>query len=205
MGKVVGVLLLGAALLTQEQALALLANGSETERRQAAAELGDTGTMAAVPALVEALRDADDLVRNLAEQSLWRIWSRSGEDRVDALLQEGILYMAREEFPEAVARFDQVIALAPRFAEGYNKRATVYYLMGEYQKSIADCERTVRLNPYHFGALSGEGLNYLALGKLADSLVHFERALDVNPNLQGVRRRAQQIRQELRQRTRDTI
>jgi tetratricopeptide (TPR) repeat protein len=138
--------------------------------------------------LVRALRDEDWGVRTIVEHSLWQIWCRSGDAGVDALLQEGIQALERGALGEAVAMFTQVIEQAPEFAEGYNKRATVYYLMGEYAQSIADCEATVARNPYHFGALSGEGLCCLALGQLRKAQDLFRKALAVNPNMPEVER-----------------
>jgi hypothetical protein len=55
---------------------------------------------------------------------LWTIWLRSGDDQIDTLMAEGIGLMEAEQYPEAVEVFDQIIARAPKFAEGYNKRAT---------------------------------------------------------------------------------
>jgi len=80
-----------------------------------------------------------------------------------------------------------VIELKPEFAEGWNKRATVYFLAGQYQRSLADCDQVIRRNPAHFGALSGYGQIYLHLGQPDKALEYFRRALAVNPNLDGVR------------------
>ncbi len=85
-----------------------------------------------------------------------------------------------------VATFSEVIRLKPGFAEGWNKRATLYYYLGRYAESIADCDEVIRLNPHHFGALAGFGQNYARLDDLEKSLVYFERALAINPNMQGV-------------------
>jgi tetratricopeptide (TPR) repeat protein len=73
--------------------------------------------------------------------------------------------------------------MAPSFAEGYNKRATVYYLLQEYEEAIQDCRSTLALNPYHFGALSGLGLCYAALQDLESALFWFEKAFTLHPGL----------------------
>ncbi|HSB70338.1 MAG TPA: tetratricopeptide repeat protein, partial [Candidatus Methylomirabilis sp.] len=90
-------------------------------------------------------------------------------------------------------------------AEGWNKRATIYYLVGEYAKSLVDCEEVVRRNPVHFGVLSGFGLNYLQLGKPEQALDYFERALAVNPNLAQIQAGVEALKQYLEQRRRDSI
>lgn len=191
--------------LTQEESLRLLRSGSVAERREAAERLGTIGEMSAVPGLVQALRDEDPGVRELAEVALWAVWSRSGDPEVDRRMEEGAFLLQGGRLPEAVATFSEIIARAPGFAEGWNKRATAYYLMGELEKSIADCEEVVRRNPYHFGALSGFGLNYVQLGRLEKALHYFERALDVNPNLTRVEEAVKEIREILRQRRRQSI
>ena len=103
--------------------------------------------------------------------------------------------MGRGEHAQAAGKFTQVIDSDPGFAEGYNKRATVYYLMGEYEKSIADCERTIQLNPVHFGALSGEGLCYLNMNRPDKALEYFVRAVSVNPNLEQIKLYIRQLKQ----------
>ncbi|MCI0370057.1 MAG: tetratricopeptide repeat protein [candidate division NC10 bacterium] len=192
--------------LTREQALGALRNRSDVEaRRQGAAWLGDTGLMADAPLLVEALRDPDELVRALAEHSLWQVWSRSGDPEVDSLFQVGIEQMNQGDPEPAIETFSLIIRKRPDFAEGWNKRATLYYLMGEYEKSLADCEEVIRRNPAHFGALSGFGMIYLQLGKAERALHYFERALAVNPNLTQVEAAVEGLKRLLRERSRESI
>ena len=201
-------LLLSSALLGAESQTALLEqlkSPDEEARRQAAARLGDVGDQTEVEPLVQALRDPDEVVRQLAEHSLWQVWSRSGSADTDALFQEGIFLMQSGQLPEAAAKFGEVIGRAPTFAEAWNKRATVYYLDGEYKKSLADCEVVIRLNPIHFGALSGMGLNYLELDQPEKALGAFEQALQVNPNLDRIKALVEELRELLRQRGEDYI
>ncbi|MGQ0656226.1 MAG: tetratricopeptide repeat protein, partial [Betaproteobacteria bacterium] len=90
-----------------------------------------------------------------------------------------------------------VIGRLPDFAEGWNKRATVYYLAGEYRKSIADCDEVLKRNPGHFGALSGLGEIHLGLGEPEQALGWFRKALEVNPNLLGVEFRVKELERQL--------
>ena len=196
----------GAQPLTREQSLADLMNTGDVEaRRQGAAWLGKTGLMADVPLLVEALRDPDELVRALAERSLWQVWSRSGDSDVDTLFQLGIEQMNQRDTASAIETFSRIIQRKPDFAEGWNKRATLYYLIGEYDKSLADCEEVIRRNPVHFGALSGFGMIYLQLGKPEQALDYFQRALAVNPNLSQVEAAVEGLKQFLNQRSRNGV
>ena len=195
-----------AAEPTRQEAREALRGLADVETRRAAALwLGQKGLMDDAPALVQALRDQDPLVRTSAEQALWQVWSRSGDDEVDGLLALGIEQMSAREGDAAVETFSRVIARRPDFAEGWNKRATVHYLMGAYAKSLADCDEVLKRNPHHFGALSGYGMIYLQLDQPARALEYFERALAVNPNLSSVVDTVEMLKRRLIQRRKDTI
>ena len=194
-----------APLLTREQALADLRKPDVEARRQATAWLGELGTMADASVLLAALRDPDDVVRALAEHSVWQVWSRSGDPEVDALFQIGVEQMQRGAGAAAVETFGQIISRKPDFAEGWNKRATVYFLMGEYAKSLKDCDEVIKRNPSHFGALAGYGQIYLRLGQPERALDYFQRALTVNPNLAGVEAAIEALKQTLIEKRKGTI
>jgi len=182
--------LIGAALAQspdRTDALRALASPVPAERAQAVISLARTGRMTDVPALLARLRDDQPAVRRLAEQAIWAVWSRSDDPEVDRLFARGVAEMESREFTSAIATFTRIIELKPEFAEGWNKRATVYFLAGDYRRSLADCDEVIRRNPYHFGALSGYGQIYLRLDQYDKSLEYFRRALAVNPNLEGVR------------------
>jgi len=144
-------------------------------------------------------------VRQLTERALWQVWSRSGDSDIDNLLALGTEQMNDRQGPTAVQTFSEVIRRRPEFAEGWNKRATVYYLLGEYTKSLADCDEVMKRNPYHFGALSGYGMIYMQLNEPGRALTYFERALAVNPNLESVAEAVQMLRRLLIQQRRDAI
>jgi tetratricopeptide (TPR) repeat protein len=195
-----------AAAGPREDALAALANPGDVEARRGAAKtLAEAGTMADAPALLAALRDADTRVRELAERALWEIWSRSGNDEVDHLLRAGVVEMQHGQLEASVDTFTEVIRRQPDFAEGWNKRATVYYLIGEYRKSAADCDEVLKRNPSHFGALSGYGMIWLRLEEPARALERFEQALAVNPNLDSVRETIDALRTLMIQQRRNAI
>jgi len=136
---------------------------------------------------LSALREDDPARAARAEAALWAMWCRSGIPDVDALLGDGVAAMERQDLREAEACFARMIAQAPQFAEGWNKRATVRYLAEDYEGSIADCRETLARNPHHFGALSGQGLCHLALGQYREAAALFRRALAVHPHLTGAR------------------
>jgi tetratricopeptide (TPR) repeat protein len=191
---------------TREEALKALADKGSPDRRRLGAEaLGETGLMSDLPQLAAALRDNDEVVRENAESSMWQVWSRSGDPTIDRLFATGLEQMNARQGEQAVETFSEIIRRKPEFAEGWNKRATVYYLLGEYQKSLADCDEVMKRNPYHFGALSGYGMIYMQLDQPAIALEYFERALRVNPNLESTRQTIEMLKTLLIQRRKDTI
>ncbi|MEO6625937.1 MAG: tetratricopeptide repeat protein, partial [Burkholderiaceae bacterium] len=97
---------------------------------------------------------------------------------------------------------NDIIRRKPAFAEGWNKRATLHYLMGDFELSLKDCDEVIKRNPNHFGALSGYGQIYLNLGDLEKALAYFERALAVNPNLPGANITIRQLQQQLQEKQR---
>lgn len=190
---------------SRTEALAALRKSDPEARRRGAFGLAAAGTMSDVPELAAALRDDDELVRTIAEQALWAVWSRSGDARVDDLLSQGAAQMSERRFPEAIATFTRVIELKPDFAEGWNKRATAYFLAGEYRRSLKDCDEVIKRNPQHFGALSGYGQIYLKLARPDKALEYFRRALAVNPNLEGVQALVEELEARRAARLRKTI
>jgi tetratricopeptide (TPR) repeat protein len=104
-----------------------------------------------------------------------------------------------------VDAFTRVIERQPDFAEGWNKRATVYFLIGDFDQSLADCDETLKRNPDHFGALSGCGMIYAQREELERAVEYFERALAVNPNLQGIEQGLALVRQRLGARAKQSI
>lgn len=152
-----------------------------------------------LPRLFEQLQfSRTDGDAKIVETVIWGLWDEHEDAAVQSLFDDGVSAMARGRMGRAVELFDGVVELAPDFAEGWNKRATAYYLLGRYEESLADIERTLALEPRHFGALSGRGLVMEKLGDLEGSLASFEAALEIHPRLIGARLNAEAIREALR-------
>lgn len=146
-------------------------------------------------ARLKAARDGAEADR--IEQAIWRLWHVSGDAAVDGVMGRGLEALARRDYLAALEAFDAVVRAAPDFAEGWNKRATAYYLLGGYDASAADIERTLALEPRHFGALSGLGLVRLAQGDERAALDAFERALAAHPHLPGAETHIRALREKL--------
>ena len=148
--------------------------------------LGRHGLATDGPLLAKRLSDKDPVVREVADQAIWLAWSRSGDAETDRLLETGVAEMGAGRHPRAIEIFTAVIKRSPEFAEGWNKRATAYFLAGDMRKSLADCDQVMKRNPQHFGALSGYGQIYVRLEEYDKAIDYFRRALAVNPNLAGI-------------------
>ena len=151
-----------------------------------------------LPELFEQLRQSGEpVVAREAELRIWRIWMSSGRDDIDEIMTEGLEAMQSGRFDEAIGHFGEIVDLAPGFAEGWNKRATAYYLNDELRESVQDIRRTLELEPRHFGAISGMGLIFLKRGDPVGALDAFEAVLEIHPHSRGTRFRVEMIRQEL--------
>ena len=165
--------------------------------RSAATALGLIGSKSVVPVLVENLKNKDRPASINAEIALWNIWSRSGNDEVDKMLNAGKIHLENEKFSEAFTQFTEVIEVAPNFAEGYNQRAIVGFVLGEWDNALEDCKQTVKLNPFHFGAYAGMGHVYLRLGEIDNAIESYKQALLINPNLLSIAKAIIQLRHVL--------
>jgi tetratricopeptide (TPR) repeat protein len=166
---------------------------------------GRNGLAADGPLLVKRLSDESPVVRDLAGQAVWLAWSRSGDAAVDRLLESGVVEMGAKRYPRAIEIFTGVIQRRPEFAEGWNKRATAYYLAGEMRRSLADCDEVMKRNPQHFGALSGYGQIYARLEEYDKAIEYFRRALAVNPNLTDLETVIRGLEELVRERRRQSI
>ena len=161
---------------------------------------------AAAPALADQnAPELDGLFRDLKtaetpqqvrriEAQIWSHWFTSDSQDINDMFQAGSAMLATRRFDVAHRIFDRIVQRRPDLSEGWNRRATVRYLMGDYEGSIADIDETLKREPRHFGALSGLGLCHLALGNHEEALAALERALVHNPHMQGVRQRAEHLR-----------
>jgi len=165
------------------QALAGLDAAAVELRAAAVIWFAQNGVAADDKLVLPRLGDEDPMVRELAERGMWMLWSRSGDDAIDALMTKGQGELGARDFAAAIATYSEVIRRKPAFAEGWNKRATAYFLNDELKRSLADCDQVMKRNPYHFGALSGYGQIYFQQKQYDRAIEYWERALKVNPNL----------------------
>ena len=133
----------------------------------------------------------------LLQADIWQVWLQTGTPESDHWMAQGLTAMSEQEYDEAIDFFTQIIEAQPQYAEGWNKRATAYYLRGNYKASIDDIERTLALEERHFGALSGLVSIYRAIGDDRGALRTLERLADITPSDEAVQGQIQQLRGEL--------
>ena len=120
------------------------------------------------------------------ESKIWKFWTtHPSENNLTALMADGSFYMSQNKLKTAYETFTQTIILDPNWAEAWNKRATVLYLMGEYELSQADINKVLELEKRHFGALSGQGLVQAALNNYQKAIDSYIEAHKVHPNMKS--------------------
>lgn len=150
--------------------------------------------------LFEQLRATEDAqLGAVLTGEIWDIWRQTDNEAAARLMEQGTRAMALEQYDDALAVLDEVVKTAPKYAEGWNTRATLLYLMGDYSASALDVRRALALEPRHFGAWSGLGLIYMHVGDERAALEAFAKALDWNPHLRASRHNLEIIKKHLQE------
>jgi tetratricopeptide (TPR) repeat protein len=144
----------------------------------------DAKADAALDQLFAQLRIAPDpATAREIDQAIWAVWTNPSDPALNARMRDVLLARGAGNIAEALRLLDQLVVDFPDYAEGWNQRATIHYMMGNFDLSLADCARVLALEPRHFGALSGRALIYLQQGKRALALKDMSAALAVHPFL----------------------
>ncbi len=131
------------------------------------------------------------------ESEIWLVWLSNDDQRSDQLMKRIVSEMGRNDLDEALIVANELVDLNPEFAEAWNKRATLHYLMGDLNSSVEDIHRTLQLEPNHFGAMSGLGLIFLRKGNLSAALEAFEQVLRITPQSINAQRSAERVRSQI--------
>lgn len=130
---------------------------------------------------------------------IWRIWSRSESPTATVLLRQGQRAMKAGQTDRALRILTVLVRQHPNFAEGWNKRATAFFLANQLERSKADIAEVLEREPRHFGALSGLGMIYQRQGKHRKALAAYRRALAIHPHLPLARRAVRILSKKLEQ------
>jgi tetratricopeptide (TPR) repeat protein len=128
----------------------------------------------------------DEASAKHVEARIWAIWLQTPSDTVALLMVRAKAALDAQNSDVALKLLDAVVKLRPDYVEGWNRRATLYYLRNDYARSLQDIEQVLAREPRHFGALAGLGMIMQDLGDEKRALDAFRRALAVNPHLEKV-------------------
>jgi len=149
--------------------------------------------------LFEKLKAASDAREaQIYENAIWRVWLEPTDGAVNSLMRLGLDAQNRGDMFGAFAIYDAITGLKPDYAEGWNRRATVLFLLDRLEESRKDAEKTLELEPRHFGALSGLGLIAMRQNHPDKALEVLEKALAINPHMANVRGQVEQLRKKAR-------
>ena len=141
-------------------------------------------------------------VASVVEQEIWKIWSTHPTDvKLTARLEEGSQFVRDQQYSKAIEIFSEVINLDQNWAEAWNKRATVFYLMGEFKKSQNDIDKVLAIEARHFGALAGQGLVNIQLKNYEKAILSYQKAKEINPSMQSPEIMIRQIEELIKQQT----
>lgn len=128
----------------------------------------------------------DEASAKHVEARIWALWTQTTSDTTALLMVRSKIAMDAKQYDIAVKLLDAVVRLRPDYVEGWNRRATIFYLQNEYARSLADIEQVLSREPRHFGALAGLGMIMQELGDDKRALDAFRKALAINPHLDKV-------------------
>ena len=133
------------------------------------------------------------------EQKIWELWSTHPSDQnLTTMLAKGSNLVNKQKFDQAIVVFSKVIDLDPKWAEAWNKRATVLYMVGEFQKSQDDIDKVLELEERHFGALAGQGLVNIQLENYDKAIMSYKKAQQIYPKMKSPKIMIKQIEELIR-------
>ena len=136
------------------------------------------------------------------EQKIWKFWStHPTNEKLTIRLNEGSELVKSQRLEEAIEVFTELISIDQYWAEAWNKRATVFYLMGEFQKSQNDIDRVLELEDRHFGALAGQGLVNIQLKNYEKAIKSYEKAQKIYPSMRSPKKMIKQIKKLIKEQT----
>ena len=130
------------------------------------------------------------------EQQIWRLWSTHPTDKkLTSMLDEGSRLIQDHQLIRAITVFTEAIEIDPTWAEAWNKRATVFYMIGEFERSQNDIDKVLELENRHFGALAGQGLVNIKLKNYDKAIKSYQMAEEIHPAMKSPKLMIQQIQE----------
>jgi tetratricopeptide (TPR) repeat protein len=146
---------------------------------------------------VELYESVEENQTNLITRKIWDIWLETNDLMIEADFYQGIESMRFREYKKSIVFFTRVIQKNPNFAEAWNKRATVYFIIGDFDKSMHDINETLKLEPRHFGAMDGMGLIFMNTKQYGNALRIYDQMLKIFPNNQNTKNKKKLMKELL--------
>jgi tetratricopeptide (TPR) repeat protein len=138
----------------------------------------------------------------IVEQEIWKLWSTHPTDiKLTARLEEGAQFVRTQQLSKAIEIFTEVIKLDQNWAEAWNKRATVFYMMGKFKQSQEDIDKVLALEARHFGALAGQGLVNIQLKNYEKAILSYQQVKEIYPSMQSPEIMIRRIEELMKQQT----
>lgn len=139
----------------------------------------------------------DDASAKAIEQRIWAQWLVSSSDTTNLLMSRVVAAVEAKDTDLAIKLLDGVVKIRPDYLEGWNRRATLYYIKHDYGRALADIREVLKREPRHFGALAGLGLILQDIGDNKQALEVYRRALAVYPRLQRIPDVVKKLKEEV--------
>ncbi len=131
------------------------------------------------------------------QATIERLWSHSGSDTVNLMMQRATKALAAKDFDQAMKFMDYVVQLAPDYAEGFNRRAYIHFSRNDMSSALGDLRRALALEPNHFKALDGLAQIWRQMGNSKGALGVVKQLLEVHPYWDGASRMAEELAREV--------
>ena len=142
---------------------------------------------------LELKKNIPSLSSEIAQQ-IWMLWSTHPTDqKLTSILDEGSRLIQDQQLNRAINVFTEAIELDPTWAEAWNKRATVFYMVGEFEKSQDDIDKVLELEERHFGALAGQGMVNIQLKNYDKAKRSYQKAQEIYPAMKSAKVMIEQI------------
>ena len=147
-------------------------------------------------------KENNQIIANKIEDQIWKLWTTHKTDNtLTQMMSYGTVLMNNRNYEEANRIFTKIINADPTWAEGWNKRATVYYYQKKYEHSQADINKVIELEKRHFGALSGQGMVQIKMDNLEKALESYKKVLEIYPSNKAARTLVDEIEKTIKNET----
>jgi len=130
-------------------------------------------------------------------EAIQSLWMQSGSDTIGVLMGRSAKAISDQKNALALKLLDAVVELAPDYAEGWNRRAYVFFLDNDYENAVEDLRRALALEPNHFKALEGLARILRETGQKKASLKAYRELLKINPFEEGAKKAADELSVEV--------